>query len=587
MASAPCSICGSTEGPDHICPGQNAQLVGQTLNGKYVIEEILGQGGMGMVFRATNVDLQQKVAVKTLHPSLAAAPQFFERFRREAQLAANLKHPNLIAVVDFGRADSGAAAGTCFYVMELLNGQSLKQLVKGSGPMSLRRAADIIEQCARGLSHAHAKNAVHRDIKPHNIMVEDVDGHDHVKILDFGLVKAMEQEEGEQLTSTGQVLGTPQYMPPEQAGGEAVDQRSDLYSLAGVFYYCLTGTSPFGANTVRKALQAALTQTVASVNTKRDGAPIPRELDEFFRKALAREKEDRHQNCDDFIDDFRNALANCTDAELDARPNGVIPEVKEGGSGSGVRRKGSSPSSRTPSSVRNRTPSSVGSRPSSRSAPSVKQPSNVIVDRGAMTLSRPKGEAAQMPPAAARPPPSSAGSEGLSTGVKVALVLGPMLLLGAGAGIVMKMKSDATPQPVAVVEPAQKPMKLNPTPKADPVVAKQDPVEAPVAGPVVVTIKSSPDGAEVYEGESLVGVTPLELRLSREPHALTLKRDGFSDLSKPLDLSRFNGDSMDLPLTLKAVAKADTGKSGGSVGAKSKTDKPDKTKAGGDMATFE
>lgn len=537
MAHAPCSICGSTEGPDHICPGQNAELVGQTLDGRYQIEEILGQGGMGMVFRATNLSLGKKVAVKTLHPALAASQQFFERFRREAQLAANLHHPNIIQVTDFGRVSSGPAAGTCFYVMELLTGESLKQIVKGRGALSMRRAADIIEQCARGLSHAHAQGAVHRDIKPHNIMVDVVDGRNVVKILDFGLVKAMEQEDGEQLTSTGQVLGTPQYMPPEQAGGEAVDQRSDLYSLAGVFFYCLTGSSPFGANSVRKALQAALTQTVPSVNTKREGAPVPRELDEFFRKALAREKEDRHQSAEEFIEDFEAALSVCSDEQLDALPTGTVaPERKEGGSGSGVRRKGSSPSSRTPSSV--------GNRPSRASQ---SRPSNIVVDRGAMTVSRPQGDArAPVPPPKANPAPPPRKPDGLSTGAKAALVVGPMVLLLAAAGVVMALKKDPNGGPAPLPDQGPAAMQHDEPKKVD---------SPKAAGPVLVKLSSTPESVEIYENDSLIGVTPMDLNLSRDgAHTLTFKRDGFVSESRKLDLSHWGSDPMEMPISLKAMA---------------------------------
>ena len=205
MPSAPCSHCGSTEGPDHLCAGESLKLIGQVLDGRYQIEDVLGQGGMGMVFRATQTSVQRQVAVKTLHPTLAMAPQFFERFKREAEMASRLRHPNIITIFDFGRSQDG----TCYYVMELLEGDSLKQLVKREGPLPIRRAVDLIEQAGRALAHAHEMGAIHRDLKPHNMMVQRLDQKDFVKVLDFGLVKALEQEEHEQLTSTGQVLGTP------------------------------------------------------------------------------------------------------------------------------------------------------------------------------------------------------------------------------------------------------------------------------------------------------------------------------------------------------------------------------------------
>ncbi|WP_254626721.1 serine/threonine-protein kinase, partial [Myxococcus sp. CA039A] len=346
---------------------------------------------MGMVFRATQTSVQRPVAVKTLNPSLAAAPQFFERFRREAEIASRLRHPNVITIFDFGRAPDG----TCYYVMELLQGESLKEVVKREGPMSLRRATSLIEQATQGLAHAHQEGCVHRDLKPHNIMVQDLGGRDFVKVLDFGLVKALEAEEEEQLTSTGQVLGTPQYMPPEQAGGEAVDQRSDLYSMAGVLYFCLTGSSPFGANTVRKALTASLTQQVPAVNSKRQGAPVPAALDAFFRKALSPEKEDRYQSAQELIDAMMESVEDVSAEQFDAMPSGGSSSgVNERGSGS--RASGSRagrPGAGSGSGVRS---SRVGASPGRGSTPS-----NVVIARS--QAGAPGGSGSS--PSRVRPPP--------------------------------------------------------------------------------------------------------------------------------------------------------------------------------------
>jgi hypothetical protein len=345
MPPEPCALCGSTQGPDHICPGRAAELIGTTLDGRYLIEDVLGMGGMGMVYRGLQSSVKRPVAIKTLHAALASAPEFFERFKREAETASKLIHPNIITIYDFGRTSTGL----CYYVMELLTGQSLKQLVKEGGALSLHRATDIIEQAAKGLGYAHHENVIHRDIKPHNIMVQNLDGADLTKVLDFGLVKAMEHEEGEQLTSTGQVLGTPQYMPPEQASGEPVDQRSDLFSLTGVLYYSLTGTSPWGANTIRKALMAPLQEELPTATSRRPGAPLPEEVEEFFRKGLAAEKEDRFQSAEEFIDAMHDAVSGVDDARWEARPTGPAPDAAGGGSSSsrvGKRARGRTPSSR-------------------------------------------------------------------------------------------------------------------------------------------------------------------------------------------------------------------------------------------------
>jgi serine/threonine-protein kinase len=513
-----------------------ADYLGKTLDGRYRLDTVLGQGGMGLVFGGLQTSMQRPVAVKTLHPQLAMAPTFFERFKREAELASKLRHPNIITIYDFGRTTDG----TCYFVMELLEGESLRQQVKREGPMALRRAVAIIEQAALGLSHAHKQHVVHRDVKPHNIMITKVDAHEYVKVLDFGLVKVMEQEDEEQLTSTGQVLGTPQYMPPEQAGGELVDQRSDLYSLAGVLFFMLTGSSPFGANTVRKALTAALTKTVPPIATIRQGAPVPKKVDEFMRKAMAREKEDRYQTVEEFLVDLNDALKGQSDDVLDALPTGspgdLSKEGKEPGSGSEAGKKGS------------------------RGSKSGKA-SNVIVSTGilkplpAVVTPSDRRETAPDMPMAAIPPPKETGTikavggpppepsklPMVAVGVAAALVL-----LAGGAWLVFGGKTAAvTPPPIAQKDP--------------PVVAAPAPVEpTPTVAAALVTLHltSKPAGATVTEDGAVIGRTPLDRKWPKdEKHALNVALDGFTPVDKTYRL----GQDQDEEITLNPVKKAATG----------------------------
>ncbi|WP_375765333.1 protein kinase [Archangium gephyra] len=553
MAS-PCPHCGSTDGSDHLCSASQMALIGQVLDGRYKIEDVLGQGGMGMVFSATQTSVQRPVAVKTLNPSLAAAPQFFERFRREAEIASRLRHPNVITIYDFGRAQDG----TCYYVMELLEGESLRELVKRDGPMSLRRAVDVIEQACRGLAHAHEQGAVHRDIKPHNIMVQQLDKRDFVKVLDFGLVKALEAEDEHQLTSTGQVLGTPQYMPPEQAGGEHVDHRSDLYSMGGVFYYCLTGTSPYGANTVRKALTAALTQPAPTVAAKRQGAPVPKAVEEFFQKALAREKEDRFQNAQEFIDAMLDAVADAPPEVLDAMPTGSAPEA---GNASKSSRAGSSskPGQRSVSKPGRSSPSESRSRPGAPAARGGSQPSAARAaqpaSRGSQPSSPPPARAASGSASAARqrtprpeaaaPAPAAHHTHSLtedtqrgSTGKKIALVAVPLLLIAAGAAFVVVRPAAPVepPPPVAEVKQAPKPA----APAADSMI--------------LVRIRSTPEGATVFVGDRQIGSTPLERRLPRdEMQELTFQLAGHQDQKRKLDFNGVLSDAETVSVTLEPV----------------------------------
>ncbi|NTX67608.1 protein kinase [Myxococcus sp. CA051A] len=542
--AAPCPHCGSTDGVDHLCSGQSLQLIGQVLDGRYKIESVLGQGGMGMVFRATQTSVQRPVAVKTLNPSLAAAPQFFERFRREAEIASRLRHPNVITIFDFGRAPDG----TCYYVMELLQGESLKEVVKREGPMSLRRATSLIEQATQGLAHAHQEGCVHRDLKPHNIMVQDLGGRDFVKVLDFGLVKALEAEEEEQLTSTGQVLGTPQYMPPEQAGGEAVDQRSDLYSMAGVLYFCLTGSSPFGANTVRKALTASLTQQVPAVNSKRQGAPVPAALDAFFRKALSPEKEDRYQSAQELIDAMMESVEDVSAEQFDAMPSGGSSSgVNERGSGS--RASGSRagrPGAGSGSGVRS---SRVGASPGRGSTPS-----NVVIARSQAGAPGGSGSSPSRvrPPlgrAAATPPPPPPEPEGMSTGKKVAFVAVPLVLLGIGAAVVLGGGQGGSKQPATQVVEVPRDRPTSPSGATTPVDATPQALR--------VKFNSTPSGAAIYEGEEQIGTTPIELMLPREKsHQLSFRLANHKSEERSLNFSRVAGDSQTVDVTLEPIRAA-------------------------------
>ncbi|MEW5739203.1 MAG: serine/threonine-protein kinase [Myxococcota bacterium] len=469
-------------------------LIGKTLDGRYRIDAVLGQGGMGMVFRGVQTSMQRPVALKTLHPQLAMAPSFFERFRREAEIASRLHHPNIITIFDFGQTPDGM----CYYVMELLEGESLRQRVKQHGPMTLREAAAVIEQTALGVGHAHKQNVIHRDIKPHNVMLTQVDGNEYVKVLDFGLVKALESEDEEHLTSTGQVLGTPQYMPPEQAGGEVVDQRSDLYSLTGVLFYCLTGHSPYGANSVRKALTASLSGKVPPVSTYRQGAPVPEAIDRFIAKGLKPEKEDRFQTADEFIKALLAATAGVPDAVLDAAPIFTPDTSKESGSGSSsASRKGSQSKS----------------RPASRSVSAVSKP---IPKSASSKVEVSPSAAAETP----RPRPKSGGL-GLLVGFAAVLVV------GIGGAVAWKMSAKpAEPPPSKLVTSPTKPGTDAPRPP---------PVTPTPAPKVTLTLKTKPAGAEVLEGGVVIGKTPLTAAFDQgTTRTLTFRLAEYRDLEKSL-----------------------------------------------------
>jgi serine/threonine-protein kinase len=218
-------------------------LVGTVIDNRYQVERVLGQGGMGVVYAARHTALGKRFALKALRSDLCADPQLTARFVQEARAAASVRHPGLVEITDFGRLASGQA----YFVMEYLEGQSLNQVLRQAGPLSARRTIDIARQAAEALHVAHQSAIVHRDLKPSNIHLDPGAGFgERVRIVDFGLARVAGSS---RLTQAGIVYGTPHYMSPEQAAGEAADQRSDIYSLGVVMYEMITGRVPFEADT--------------------------------------------------------------------------------------------------------------------------------------------------------------------------------------------------------------------------------------------------------------------------------------------------------------------------------------------------
>jgi serine/threonine-protein kinase len=214
------------------------RLIGSLFDGRYQVVRRIGSGGMADVYLAEDQELGRRVAIKILNDRHAHDEQFVERFRREAKNAAALSHPNIVAIYDRGEAE-----GTYYIAMEYLDGRSLKELIVGRGPAPFPVAIDYARQILAALRFAHRNGIVHRDIKPHNVLV---DGEGRVKVTDFGIARA---GAASQMTEAGSIVGTAQYLSPEQAKGTAVDQRSDIYSLGVVLYELLTGSVPFTGDT--------------------------------------------------------------------------------------------------------------------------------------------------------------------------------------------------------------------------------------------------------------------------------------------------------------------------------------------------
>ncbi|HEY5883571.1 MAG TPA: SUMF1/EgtB/PvdO family nonheme iron enzyme [Pyrinomonadaceae bacterium] len=218
------------------------ELIGRTIDGRYRIDSLIGLGGMGSVYRVTRLLIGDEVAMKILHSERVADPHVGERFRREAQAAARLKHPNAVSIYDFGITSDGLQ----YLVMELLEGQNLRQIIKQEGSLSAAVAAEITIQVCAALDEAHQRHIVHRDIKPDNIIINSTNAGLRVKVLDFGIAK-LRDDVVSHFTQTGSVMGTPHYMSPEQCLGEELDSRADIYSMGIVLYEMLCGRVPFNS----------------------------------------------------------------------------------------------------------------------------------------------------------------------------------------------------------------------------------------------------------------------------------------------------------------------------------------------------
>jgi beta-lactam-binding protein with PASTA domain/predicted Ser/Thr protein kinase len=280
-------------------------LINTLFDGRYMIVRKLGAGGMANVYLAEDQELGRRVAIKILNERHANDEQFVERFRREAKNAAGLSHPNIVSIFDRGEAE-----GTYYIAMEYLDGRSLKELITARGPAPIPVAVDYARQVLAALRIAHRQNLVHRDIKPHNVLV---DGEGRVKVTDFGIARAGPS----QMTEEGSIIGTAQYLSPEQAQGAPVTPSSDLYSVGIVLYELLTGTVPFGGETPVELAMKHLSKVPDPPSRLR--ADVPRDLDLVVMRALAKSPEERYQSADEMDADLARV----------ARGVAVSPETEE------------------------------------------------------------------------------------------------------------------------------------------------------------------------------------------------------------------------------------------------------------------
>jgi tRNA A-37 threonylcarbamoyl transferase component Bud32 len=274
-------------------------LVGRTLNGRFVVDKKIGEGGFGAVFRGRQVATGREVALKLLHPHNVSDTTVVARFRREAESCSKLSNQHTVMTLDFDQTEDGVL----YLAMELVKGRPLQDVQKQEGPLADKRVLGILAQVAEALGEAHALGIIHRDMKPENVMVDSREGEDFVKVLDFGIAKIVAEDPGrpaQALTAVGQTLGTLEFMSPEQLRGQRLDGRSDIYALGIMAYEMLTGRLPWKtARGPTDIIQFHLQGIPPAPSSLRPDLKIPREVDEVVLKMVAKDRDARYADAAD------------------------------------------------------------------------------------------------------------------------------------------------------------------------------------------------------------------------------------------------------------------------------------------------
>ncbi|MDA8017655.1 MAG: ABC transporter substrate-binding protein [Thermoanaerobaculia bacterium] len=306
-------------------PSQADLLIGRVLGDSYRIEEKIGEGGMGTVFRGVQIALQRDVAIKVILPGLQSTPSMIQRFYREARLLSQLNHPNVVSIIDFGHT----ADGLVFMVMELLVGATLDDLVESNEGLDVPRIVALVRQICSGVSAAHRRGLVHRDLKPDNVfVVSGSTATEQVKLLDFGIARAMEVEGQTRLTQAGHLIGTPGFLAPEQIQGEDADIRTDVYALGALLYYMVVGQRPY-AGTTPQAIFARQLRELPKFEPAALGDRLP--LATVFEQAMRIDPAERFQSAEEMAGFLETTAldAGLIDTDTSRLPTGVTIPARQ------------------------------------------------------------------------------------------------------------------------------------------------------------------------------------------------------------------------------------------------------------------
>jgi len=471
-------------------------LIGRLINDRYKIGGIIARGGMGKVYRAEQAPLGRLVALKVLNPNYTGEndPEFHKRFFLEASISSKLTHPNTVTIFDYGKTDD-----EIYYIaMELLEGRTLHRALRDEGPFDAERTTHIGRQICRSLREAHGLGVIHRDLKPANVyLVQHGDESDFVKVLDFGLVKNLE-EKGEELTQTGLFMGSPKYMSPEQIRGDRVDARVDVYALGVMMFEMLTGKVPFDRPNSVNILMAHIQEQVPAMNDLNSNLRVPPALEAVVRRCMAKSLDERYGSMDEVLAGLKQAAGISVTMSGEHRlGQGDVSGMDSAFSPShgGALMSGGTPSAISPVPFAHTAPVPV--------APASNRKSPVIV--GALAA---------------------------------AAVLGGYLALGA----------PPEPKPSATVkaEPAAATALAEPSPAAaEPTTpaaqaaptAADSPQPAPQAASVLVSLRSTPPGAMVVVDGKEYGPTPTQVEWNGAEAAFgrevtfRFQRKGYRDLT--------------------------------------------------------